>query len=204
MWERQDISKGDRLTLINSTLSILLIYFCLNSIFQRWLDWGRRKFKGITFREVEHWRKECILWIHWQCTWRRVTVLGIRYLSSLNKVFLCKCNWWCATKRGWFWNQVIGEKYGKEEGWRSYEARDEYVVGPWKFTIKEWDTIVDLPLWWVMGGRWSFWKDKCCGNEFLCVFFLSLYALVISKEVWVVDLWDQVRGVIRTLVSLDF
>ena len=38
--------------------------------------------------------------------------------------------------------------------------------------------------------RVKFGKDRWCGEELLCVIFPSLFALVESKEVWVVDLWE--------------
>ena len=46
--------------------------FCLYSTFLEKLDWGWRKFKGISFGEVGGWQKICILWSGRQCTWRRV------------------------------------------------------------------------------------------------------------------------------------
>ena len=39
--------------------------------------------------------------------------------------------------------------------------------------------------------RVKFWKDKWCGNFAFCDSFPSLYALVASKEAWLVDLWDS-------------
>ena len=39
--------------------------------------------------------------------------------------------------------------------------------------------------------RVRFWKDKWCGDSPLCMPFPSLFALVDSKEVWVVDIWDS-------------
>ena len=32
------------------------------------------------------------------------------------------------------------------------------------------------------GRRVRFWKDKWCGDDALCVSFLSLFALAVSKE----------------------
>lgn len=47
--------------------------------------------------------------------------------------------------------------------------------------------------------RVKFGKDRWCGEELLCVIFPSLFALVESKEVWVVDLWEQREGGDKTL-----
>ena len=37
-----------------------------------------------------------------------------------------------------------------------------------------------------------FWKDTWCENIPLCEAFQSLFALVVSQDVWVVDCWDSV------------
>ena len=41
------------------------------------------------------------------------------------------------------------------------------------------------------GRRVKFWTDKWFGDEPLCVFFLSLYAIDVLKKAWVVDLHVQ-------------
>ena len=43
----------------------------------------------------------------------------------------------------------------------------------------------------IFDKRMRFWKDKWYGNDVLCNSFPSLYVLVASKEVWVVELWDS-------------
>ena len=40
------------------------------------------------------------------------------------------------------------------------------------------------------GRRVRFWEDRWCGDEALSHSFPSLYALVTSKEAWVVEVWD--------------
>ncbi|RVW96810.1 hypothetical protein CK203_026027 [Vitis vinifera] len=40
------------------------------------------------------------------------------------------------------------------------------------------------------GRRVRFWEDRWCGDEALSLSFPSLYALVTSKEAWVVEVWD--------------
>ncbi|RVW63585.1 hypothetical protein CK203_057416 [Vitis vinifera] len=42
----------------------------------------------------------------------------------------------------------------------------------------------------VEEGRWYTCEDKWCGDEALCDSFPSLYALVVSKEKWVAEVWD--------------
>ena len=40
-----------------------------------------------------------------------------------------------------------------------------------------------------------FWQDKWCGDEDLCAFFPSLFALSANKEALVADMWDSSRDV---------
>ena len=80
----------------------------------------------------------------------------------------------------------------KEEGvgW-SCEIRDGYGVGLWKSIRKEWNIFVCSSSFVVGNGRRvKFWKDKWCGDEPLCVSFLSLYALTVSKETWERGHWN--------------
>ena len=41
------------------------------------------------------------------------------------------------------------------------------------------------------GRKLRFWKDKWYGNDVLYDSFPSMYALVASKEAWLVELWDS-------------
>ena len=102
MWKRQYISKGGRLTLIWSTLASLLIYFMfvltlprtvrlrLEQI-QRDFLWG-----GGLLRKPH--------FVRWMlvCLDKRKRGLGVKCLSSLNKVLLCKWNWRFTNERGAF------------------------------------------------------------------------------------------------------
>lgn len=51
-------------------------------------------------------------------------------------------------------------------------------------------SILDLPLWWVMGEGWSFERINGVGMN-VCVipFLLYMLALAISKEAWIASLW---------------
>ena len=41
------------------------------------------------------------------------------------------------------------------------------------------------------GSRIRFWLDPWCGVEALCNSFPSLFAVVVSKEDWVAEVWDS-------------
>ena len=69
--------------------------------------------------------------------------------------------------------------------------RDGYGVGLWKAIRKDWDLLISM-VSFLVGNvrRVRFWKDKWCKDKPSCVTFLSLFALVVSKEVWMVDVWN--------------
>nr|CAN69266.1 hypothetical protein VITISV_043642 [Vitis vinifera] len=123
--------------------------------------------------------------------------LGVKSLSILNKALLCKWSWRFAMEREAFWNQVIRGKYGEEQGgWSSKEARGEgHGVGLWKTLRKEWEVVKSRLVFVVGNGkRIKFWKDIWCGDESLCVSFPSLFALAVSKDAWVKDVWRCNEG----------
>ena len=95
-----------------------------------------------------------------------------------------------------FWNQVIRGKYGeKQRGWCSKEVRGRYGVGLWKAFRKK-CVVVSNRLFFVVGNgqRVKFWKDRWCGDEPLCVYFPTLFALVVFKDAWVKDVWCSIEG----------
>ena len=72
------------------------------------------------------------------CSNKRKGGLGVRCLSTLNRAFLCKWSWHYAVERGALWEQVIGRKFGVEEGgWSTQAVREGYGVGLWKEISKE-------------------------------------------------------------------
>ena len=100
LWKRQYISKGERLTLIRSTLSCLPIYFM--SLFrlprrvrlrleqiQRDLLWG-----GGNMDKKSHLVKWSTV-----CVNKRNRGLGVRDLSILNRALLCKWIWRFANEK---------------------------------------------------------------------------------------------------------
>ena len=42
------------------------------------------------------------------------------------------------------------------------------------------------------GQRVRFWMDKWCGDEPLCESFPSLFSISLSKNAWVLDVWNSV------------
>ena len=116
-WKTQYISKGGRLTLIQSTLSSLPIY-CLSlfrmpaSICSR-LEKIQREFlwSGNSLAKKTHL-------VNWKtvCTEKKKGGLGLRRFSILNKALMCKWCWRFANERDSLWRKVIRCKFGEDYG----------------------------------------------------------------------------------------
>ena len=79
-------------------------------------------------------------------------------------------------ERGALWEQVIGRKFGVEEGgWIVLKQLGRKI-------LKEgflWSNNIGFSM--GNGKKVRFWKDKWCGDVALCDSFPFLYALVESK-----------------------
>ena len=198
MWKRQYISKGGRITLIWSTLASFPIYYMfvlylprtvrlrLEQI-QRDFLWG-----GGALNRKTH----LVRWTTIYLEDNKKEGLGVKCLSILNKALLCKWSWRFVIERGAFWNQVIRGKDGEEQGgWCTKEVRNGHGVGWWKAIRKEWYLVSSRLSFMVgIGRRVRFWKDNWCGTLPFCVSFPSLFALAVSKDAWVDDVWSSADG----------
>ena len=100
-------------------------------------------------------------------------------------------DWRFAVERESLWKQVIRGKFGEEGGWSTSKVREGFGVGFWKEIKKEGSLLQNKTVFFVGDGKKvKFLKDKWCGNDALCDSFPS-YALAISKEAWVVELWNS-------------
>ena len=116
MWKRQFISKKGRITLIRSTLSSMSIYFisllCIPRVvrlrleqIQRIFSWG-----GGAMERKLHLVKWATVYSD-----KRKGGLGVRCLSTFNRVLLCEWTWRFATERETLWKQVISRKFRVEK-----------------------------------------------------------------------------------------
>ena len=58
--------------------------------------------------------------------------LGVKNLTSLNKTLLCTWSWHFANEKKVFWNDVIREMYGEEEGVEFLFCKGGVWGGLWK------------------------------------------------------------------------
>ena len=117
LWKRQYISKGGRITLIQSTLSNMPIYlmslFCMPKSVIKRLEKIKRDFLwgGGNLERKLHLVKWKVI-----CLSKDKGGLGIRGLLNLNKAILRKWNWRFAIEDNTLWKDIIRLKYGAEEG----------------------------------------------------------------------------------------
>ncbi|RVW89784.1 putative ribonuclease H protein [Vitis vinifera] len=206
MWKRQYVSKGGRLTLIQSTLSSMPIYFMsffylprkarlrLEKI-QRDFLWG-----GGALIQKPHL-------VRWNliCLDKKKGGLGVRNLALINSVLLCKWNWRYANERKAFWRRVINYKYGEEEGgWRTREVSEVWnLIGDgdgwtplFAMAFNDWEIeVVEHFLHKIQAFRMqreeedkSFWTASKCGvfsvKSLYSILELRGSSLFLSNSIW--------------------
>ena len=88
---------------------------------------------------------------------------------------------------------IVG-KYGEEEWvWCSRVSREGYGMGLWKAIDNGWKEFNNMVVFRVGNGRRvRFWKGRWCGEDPLVEAFPELFSIVIDKEAWVNQMWEQV------------
>ena len=196
-WKTQYISKGDRITLIRSTLSSLPIYYlslfrmpqnvCARlEMIQRQFLWGgsapEKKISLVRWATV--------------CSEKRKGGIGLKSLSKLNKALLCKWSWRFANDQNALWRKTIYCKFGESiGGWHSRDLRGGYGTSLWKDIRKEWFLFFQNAAFVIGDGRRiNFWSDVWCGGEALSDRFPTLFNLATNKEAKVAYIWDIREG----------
>ena len=134
LWKRQYISKGERITLIMSTMASMPMYQM--SLFRMPKSVARRleKLQRDFLWGWGNLEKKAHL-VNWEvvCGDKEKGGLGIRKLTLLNKVLLGKWIWRFACDKEALWKQVLMAKYGQEDcGWRTKKVVGAFGVGVWK------------------------------------------------------------------------
>ncbi|GKV16991.1 hypothetical protein SLEP1_g27551 [Rubroshorea leprosula] len=207
VWKAASLSFGGRLTLLNSVLSALPIFYMSlflipNSVLvelisiQRTFLWGG----------VESQKK--ISWVKWDyvCCSKQKGGLGVSDLRRKNWALLGK--WWFRFGDGVesLWKRIVKEKYygGKWEevditafGNRRMSKLWRDIINIGGRSMKLSNILVEGFKWEVgEGNRVSFWSNPWVGNKTLRVEYPRLYELSTNKEckisdigVWEGDKW---------------
>jgi hypothetical protein len=202
-WNGRNLSIGGRVTLINSVLSSLPLYFfsffktpvCvlkeMISIQRRFL-WGA----GLDSRKL--------CWVSWDriCQPKEKGGLGIKNLSIFNSALLCKWKWRGMCDRMAPWQDLLRFRYGSlvanflyGEGrqglkhasiwWRDVWSLGSVEDGGW-FSNNISSILGD-------GADFCFWKEKWIGTMPLCESFPDLFDKSSQQEYTISDMgvWDS-------------
>lgn len=117
-WKSRQLTIGGRLTLINSVLSSLPLYFfsfykapkkVINELvrLQKQFLWGG------------HSERRKIAWVSWEkiCLSKDKGGLGIKNIEAFNIALLSKWRWRCLEGRESIWQKILKAKYGDLSSW---------------------------------------------------------------------------------------
>ncbi|KAL8516069.1 hypothetical protein ACS0TY_014665 [Phlomoides rotata] len=205
-WEKLNLSIGGRLTLINSVLSSIPVYYLLTFLAsKKVLNEIKQAQRNFVWGSKSNIKK--IAWVKWReiCIAKEVGGLGIRNLECFNRILLSKWAWRFFKERNSLWERIVESKYGVEwTGGLLFSAARKGIglTGWWKDVIKEtgghqsewfFENMVKI----VGDGRETyFWEEKWIEGEQLKQRFPCLYQLSVNKEAkiaemgeWTLDGW---------------
>jgi hypothetical protein len=199
-WKRIYLSKGARLTLINSTLSnILTYYLSLFPILMRVANRLDKIQKDFLWGGIGDEAKFCL--VNWNkiCTPLHVGGLGVHNFIQFNRALMGKWLWRYGREREALWRLVIDAKFESlKGGWSLKEVSGSFGVGVWKHIRRGWEKFRNFVRFEVgNGSHISFWHDWWCGDRSLKQGFPALFSIVRNKDAMVVDNLAVHNGVIQ-------
>ncbi|PNX89544.1 ribonuclease H, partial [Trifolium pratense] len=196
-WNGRHLSIGGRVTLINSVLSSLPLYFF--SFF--------KAPKGVIHQLVKIQRNflwggglddKKLCWVKWEhvCLPKEKGGLGVKDLSLFNQALLSKWRWRCIVDINAVWYELLRHRY--ENNFRNLLSWDGASSSPkdsiwWRDVLKVGE--LDGELWFpkcvssVLGdGKMiGFWKEKWCGEVPFRLLFPNLFDKEFDQNVVVAD-----------------
>ncbi|KAL5543390.1 hypothetical protein UlMin_007174 [Ulmus minor] len=183
-WKKAFLSKGGRLTLIQSVLSSIPTYYM--SLF---------KLPRVVAASLEKMMRE-FLWdrdstgkarslVRWKtvCKPKELGGLGIGNLILRNKALLGKWLWRFPLEQHSLWAAVIRSKYGLDRnGWDTNRVTVGSFRNPWKFISQGISNFFSYTKWVVgRGDHILFWHYNWCESYIFKTSFPSLYRLSRKK-----------------------
>ena len=184
-WKKPLLSKGARVTLIQSVLSNLPVYFL--SLFAIPISVAKR-LERIMRNFL--WEKKDGSQNYHLVKWDTITRskldggLGIRNIKEMNKALLGKWHWRFGLDDDMLWKKIIIEKYGRGNScWVSKFPKDPHGVGLWRSISNNWHQFSEGIRFEVHNGdSVSFWLDRWLLDEPLRTDFPCLFELTRYKE----------------------
>ena len=195
-WKKAFLSRGGRLTLIQSVLSSLLIYYL--SLFKApisvitTLEKIMRDFfwEGGDLVGGDHL-------VGWEevCHAKEKGGLGIGNLEKRNKAFLIKWLWRFPKEEQSLWHKVIKSKFGIHPNhWDSKVAERETFISPWKAISSLYGKFHQMVSFKIgNGNKMMFWEDRWADENTLKGLFPSLFRLSTFSSRLISDFVDRTR-----------
>ncbi|KAK2406586.1 hypothetical protein QL285_042301 [Trifolium repens] len=200
-WTNRFVSFGGRITLLNSVLNAIPIFY-LSYLKIPIKVWKKIRRIQRDFLWGARGDRKKVNWIKWDvvCQPKRLGGLGVRDIRAVNISLMAKWRWRLLTDDHVLWKEVLRGKYGDS-------AIGRVVLGeeciPW-FASTWWKDICSIGVnldhnWFSQqvikkmgnGEQTSFWKDLWIGTVPLCEKFPRLYSISLQKEVSVATLRDS-------------
>ena len=110
--------------------------------------------------------------------------LGVRKLTTFNKVLLRKWLWGFGVEKTRPWRRVVALKFGEEwGGWTSKLDRVVHGCGLWRSIRMGWEVFSKYIQFEVgVGDRVKPWTDQWCGDSPLQLTFPVVYGIASNKE----------------------
>ncbi|GKV39902.1 hypothetical protein SLEP1_g47602 [Rubroshorea leprosula] len=204
-WKGRFLSLGGRITLINSVLDSLPVFWMSVYLIPKGtillLDQIRRRF---LWGGTEGGKK--INWVKWEvvCKDKKKGGLGVKDLRKFNMAILGK--WWgkLVSEEKGLWKKIIFEKYGKAGEHSYYWLREENNSGTkWWRDICRVNTIAGENRGWLSDGfnlkvgegvSTNFWWDNWRGEGCLANKYPRLYSLSTGKDNKIPQMGEWLNG----------
>jgi hypothetical protein len=205
-WGTKYVSFGGRITLLNSVLNAIPIFFLsFMKILTKVLKLVTRIQREFLWGGVRGGRKIC--WVNWKriCQPKSKGGLGVRDVRRVNLSLLAKWKWRLLQEGAPLWKLVLREKYGE-----NISGVNPVVETRWpRFVSGWWKDLITLE--GGMGASWftnnvkrkvsngratSFWNEKCIGDQPLALAFPRIFSISTQKEAKVGDLLSGHEGVV--------
>ncbi|XP_062085609.1 uncharacterized protein LOC133791706 [Humulus lupulus] len=184
------LSRGGRLTLIQSVLSSIPIYylslFCIPKSVVGIIEKLMRDFlwEGAEHSGADH----LVSWNEF-CKSRSHGGLGIGNLALRNKAFLFKWLWWFPMESTSLWHRVVRSRYGSDGGhWDTNVGGRFSTRGPWKDISSLYEEYRSLVYFKVgRGDRIRFWEDVWIGDSSFKLKYPDLFRVSEAKNYLIKD-----------------
>ncbi|XP_062093314.1 uncharacterized protein LOC133799310 [Humulus lupulus] len=190
-WKCAFLSRGGRLTLIQSILSSIPVYYLLLfRIPKGVVEVLEKLMRDFLWEGADHAKSDHL--VSWKevCKSRDHGGLGIGNLEARNKVLLMKWLWHFSLEKKTLWHRVVLSRYGGDGGfWDTGRGGRLSARGPWKNISSLYEDYLKLVSFRVgKGDRIRFWEDTWINgaplkNQFPDLFLISTSSNCLVKDV---------------------